>query len=74
MRVRQARTYPIWRVSHPYDPDVATRLVVWFPDDEHAVVVAFAGDKARIGNGVLLERGQSRRRSNRSMETGGGTR
>ncbi|WP_235717694.1 hypothetical protein [Mycolicibacterium goodii] len=26
------------------------RLIVWFPDDEHAVIALFAGDKARIGN------------------------
>jgi hypothetical protein len=49
-RVRQSRRYPVWRVSHPYDPDVAIRLICWFPDDQHAVVALFAGDKARMGD------------------------
>ena len=49
-RVRQSKTYPVWRLAHPYDPDIAVRLIVWFPDDEHAVIALFAGDKARIGN------------------------
>lgn len=49
-RVRQSKTYPVWRLAHPYDPDIAVRLIVWFPDDEHAVIALFAGDKARIGD------------------------
>jgi hypothetical protein len=57
MRVRQRRNYPIWRVSHPYDSEVAMRLIVWFPDDETAVIVAFAGDKARIGDAFYLSTG-----------------
>jgi hypothetical protein len=39
-----------WRVSHPFDPDVAVRLTCWFPDDQHVVVALFAGDKARMGD------------------------
>lgn len=51
MRVRQRRRHPIWRVSHPFDAEVAVRLVVWFPDGQTAgVVVAFGGDKKHIGD------------------------
>lgn len=49
-RVRQSRKFPVWRVSHPFDPDVAVRLICWFPDDQHVVVALFAGDKARMGD------------------------
>jgi len=49
--VRQSRRYPLWRVSHAYHPDVAVRLICWFPPDSGTVVVAlFAGDKSRIGD------------------------
>jgi len=51
MRVRQRRKYPIWRVSHPFDDEVAVRLIVWFPEGETAgVIVAFGGDKKRVGD------------------------
>lgn len=49
-RVRQSRRYPVWRVSHLFDPDVVVRLIVWFADDGTAVVALFAGDKARMGD------------------------
>lgn len=50
-RVRQSRTYEVWRVAHPYEPDLAVRLIVWFPPEADTVVVAlFAGDKARMGD------------------------
>mgnify|MGYP000959086908 CR=1 FL=1 len=26
-RVRQSKTYPVWRLAHPYDPDIAVRLI-----------------------------------------------
>jgi hypothetical protein len=49
--VRQSRRYPLWRVSHAYDPEVAVRLICWFPPDTGTVVVAlFAVDKARLGD------------------------
>jgi hypothetical protein len=49
--VRQSRRYLLWRVSHAYHPQVALRLICWFPPDTGTVVVAlFAGDKARIGD------------------------
>lgn len=49
--VRQSRRYLLWRVSHAYHPQVALRLICWFPPDTGTAVVAlFAGDKARIGD------------------------
>jgi hypothetical protein len=49
--VRQSRRYPLWRVSHSYDPEVAVRLICWFPPDRGTVVVTlFAADKARLGD------------------------
>ena len=34
-----------------YDPEVAVRLICWFPPDTGTVVVAlFAADKARLGD------------------------
>jgi hypothetical protein len=49
--VRQSRHYRVWRVSHPYYPGIAVRLICWFPPDARVVVVAlFAGDKATIGD------------------------
>lgn len=49
--VRQSGRYPLWRVSHPYDEEVAIRLICWFPPDGDTVVVAlFSGDKKQIGD------------------------
>jgi hypothetical protein len=49
--VRQSKRHRVWRVSHPYHPGVAVRLICWFPPDAQVVVVAlFAGDKATIGD------------------------
>lgn len=49
--VRQSKRYRVWRVSHPFHPGVAVRLICWFPPDAQVVVVAlFAGDKATIGD------------------------
>lgn len=50
-RVRQSKTYPIWRLSHPFDSKTAVRIVCWFDDRSDAVVVAlFAADKAAMGD------------------------
>lgn len=58
MRVRQRRKYPIWRVSHPFDEEVAVRLIVWFPEGSTAgVIVAFGGDKKRIGDAFYISAG-----------------
>jgi hypothetical protein len=49
--VRQSRRYPLWRVSHGYDPAAAVRLICWFPPGTGTVVVAlFAADKGRLGD------------------------
>ncbi|SNQ46699.1 conserved hypothetical protein [Frankia canadensis] len=49
--VRQSRRYPLWRVSHAYDPRAAVRLICWFPPGAGTVVVTlFAADKARSGD------------------------
>lgn len=29
-RIRQARRHELWRVAHPYDPEVAVRVICWF--------------------------------------------
>lgn len=49
-RVRQSRRFPVWRVSHPFRQGIAVRLIVWFTDDNRAVVALFVGDKARMGD------------------------
>lgn len=52
-RVRQSRRYELWRVSHAYHPQVAVRLICWFPPEAGTVVVAlFATDKAKLGDVV----------------------
>jgi hypothetical protein len=49
-RVRQARRHELWRVAHPFDPDVAVRIVVWFPSGGEVVVALFSFDKANLGD------------------------
>jgi hypothetical protein len=50
-RVRQSRRYQLWRVSHAYHPEIAVRLICWFPlKADKAVVALFAADKARLGD------------------------
>jgi hypothetical protein len=49
--VRQSRRYQLWRISHAYHPEVAVRLICWFPPKADTVVVAlFAADKAKLGD------------------------
>jgi hypothetical protein len=49
--VRQSRRYQLWRVSHAYHPQVAVRLICWFPPGAGTVVVAlYATDKAKLGD------------------------
>lgn len=77
MRVRQRGKYPIWRVSHPFDEEVAVRLIVWFPENATAgVVVAFGGDKKQSATPSTNNRRRllhqcsiARRRSDRPMAT-----
>ena len=48
-RVRQAKRHRLWRISHPYEPDVAVRIVFWVENDR--VIVALVGfNKARLGD------------------------
>ncbi|MGH3087177.1 MAG: hypothetical protein ACRDSJ_07655 [Rubrobacteraceae bacterium] len=50
-RVRQSGKHQVWRVSHPYDPRTAVRLICWFDEDSDTVVVAlFANDKVAMGD------------------------
>jgi hypothetical protein len=48
--LQQARRYPLWRMAHPYDPDVALRIIVWFPSPENTVIALFGFNKARHGD------------------------
>ena len=49
--VRQSKKNTVWRLSHPFDPLVAARLIVWFDDDANEAVLAlFGGDKAQMGD------------------------
>jgi hypothetical protein len=48
-RVRQARRHEIWRVAHPFDPEVAVRILCWFPEQEPgSVVVALVGGDKKV--------------------------
>jgi hypothetical protein len=49
-RVRQARRHELWRVAHPFDPDVAVRVICWFPSDELVVIALVGFDKKAIGD------------------------
>jgi hypothetical protein len=49
-RVRQARRHELWRVAHPHDPEVAVRLICWFPADDEIVIVLVGFDKKKIGD------------------------
>ena len=66
-RVRQARRHELWRVAHPYDPDVAVRIICWFPANDHVVLapgrVRQEGDRGR----VLRQRGSARRGAGRCL-------
>ena len=48
--VAQSKKYRLWRVSHPYEKDIAVRLVVWFLPDNAVVVVAIGANKAPMGD------------------------
>ena len=50
-RVRQSRKHVVWRLSHPFDAQMAVRIICWFDDRSKTVVVAlFAADKAAMGD------------------------
>lgn len=48
-RVRQAKRHRLWRVAHPYEPDIAIRIICWFEND--ILIVALVGfNKAKLGD------------------------
>src|ERR1700722_9070358 len=49
IRVRRAQRHVFWRISHPYDPGVAVRILCWFPDAE-TIVALVGGEKAALGD------------------------
>jgi hypothetical protein len=50
-RVRQSGDHPLWRLSHPFEEGIAVRVIAWFPEPDHAVVLLVTGqDKARMGD------------------------
>jgi len=49
-RVRQARRHELWRVAHPFDSEVAVRIICWFPADDHVVLALIGFDKKTIGD------------------------
>jgi hypothetical protein len=46
----QADRHELWRVAHPYDPDVAVRVICWFPADDHVVIALVGFDKKALGD------------------------
>ena len=66
-RVRQARRHELWRVAHPYDPDVAVRIICWFPrqrpDSPRTGRVRQEGHRGR----VLHQRSSTRRGHRRCL-------
>ena len=48
--VRQATRHELWRVAHPYDPDVAVRIICWFPATDQFVLALVGFDKKAIGD------------------------
>ena len=49
-RVRQARRHELWRVAHPFDPEVSVRVICWFPADDEVVIALIGFDKKTIGD------------------------
>ena len=48
-RVRQARRHELWRVAHPYDPDVAVRIICWFPANDQIVLALVGSTRSPSG-------------------------
>ncbi|MBL0887603.1 hypothetical protein [Myceligenerans indicum] len=40
----------MWRVAHPFRAGFAVRIIVWFPDDQRAVIALFGNNKAQMGD------------------------
>ena len=48
-RIRQRTRYDLWRLGHPFHPDVCVRLIVHF-DHDTAVVALIGGDKLGVSD------------------------
>jgi len=48
-RVRQSGVHQVWRLSHPYEPGIAVRTIVWFSGSK-VVVALLANNKAEMGD------------------------
>jgi hypothetical protein len=48
-KVVQRRRFVVWRVSHPFEPGMAVRTIVWF-DSDRAVIALLANNKAQMGD------------------------
>ena len=45
--MRQGKRHQLWRISHPYEPDIAIRIIFWFQSSR--LVVALVGfNKAKL--------------------------
>src|SRR5216683_7462665 len=64
-RVRQARRHELWRVAHPFDPEVAVRIICWFLADDQgrdrADRLRQEGDRGRVLHKRGSTRGSARR-------------
>jgi hypothetical protein len=40
----------LWRVVHPFDPEVAVRIICWFPAEDQVVIALIGFDKKAIGD------------------------
>ena len=65
-RVRQARRHELWRVAHPYDPDVAVRVICWFPPTTRSCSRRPVRQEVHRGR-VLGQRGGTRRGHRRCL-------
>ena len=48
--MQQARRHKLCRVAHPCEPDVAVRIICWFPANDHVVLTLVGSDKKAIGD------------------------
>jgi hypothetical protein len=48
-RIRQRTRYQLWRLGHPYHPEICVRLIVHFHRDA-AVVALVGGDKRGVSD------------------------
>jgi hypothetical protein len=70
--VRQSRRYQVWRTAHAFDPDVAVRLIVWFPPDSDCSGHAVRRRQEEHRRRLVQQRRHPRRRCNRAVAHGTG--